>query len=145
MSLLYKRVTLVVADIERSLKIYRDILGFSINSIQDSAEDSYSYPVFKIPKEASIRFATLDSPTQERTIGLTEVKGIELPKPEGPIMSASVIKVDHLHEVMDQVTALGLETTEEETDSNDHFTFIEQSFIDFDGHLVVLYEIQPGK
>jgi len=73
MSLLYKRVTLVVVDIERSLTIYQDILGFTINYIKDSAADSYSYPVFKIPKEAKIRFGVLDSPSQERTTGLTEI------------------------------------------------------------------------
>ncbi|MEM6801744.1 MAG: VOC family protein [Bacteroidota bacterium] len=141
MAPLYKRITLVVADIERSLGIYQDILGFSINSLTDSAEDSYSYPVFKIPKEAKIRFATLDSPSQERTLGLTEVKGIPLPHPTAPIMSASVIKVEHLSEVMKQIEGLGLEITEPETDSNDNFTFLEQAFIDFDGHLIVLYEI----
>jgi len=144
MSLLYKRVTLVVADIERSLTIYRDILGFTINSIKASEEDSYSYPVFKIPKEAKISFATLDSPTQERTLGLTEVKGVELPKPKGIIMNASVIKVPDLSLVIKKIQALGLETTEPETDSNDHFTFLEQAFIDFDGHLIVLYEIQEN-
>jgi len=145
MSLLYKRITLVVADIERSLTIYRDILGFSVNSIKDSDNDSYSYPVFKIPKEAKIRFATLDSPTQERTIGLTEIKGIELPKPTGgPIMTASVIKVGDLKDVIEKIKGLGLETTEPETDGNDNFTFLEQAFIDFDGHLIVLYEILPN-
>jgi len=144
MSLLYKRVTLVVADIERSLTIYRDILGFTINSVKASEEDSYSYPVFKIPKEAKISFATLDSPTQERTLGLTEVRGVELPKPKGIIMNASVIKVPDLSLVIKKVQALGLETTEPETDSNDHFTFLEQAFIDFDGHLIVLYEIQEN-
>jgi len=144
MSLFYKRVTLVVADIERSLSIYRDILGFTINSMKASEEDSYSYPVFKIPKEAKISFATLDSPTQERTMGLTEVKGVELPKPTGIIMNASVIKVHDLSDVIKKIQDLGLETTEPETDSNDHFTFLEQAFIDFDGHLIVLYEIQEN-
>ncbi len=141
MSLLYKRITLVVADIERSLQVYRDILGFQINSLTDSDDDSYSYPVFKIPKEARIRFATLDSPSQERTLGLTEVKGCPLPSPQAPIMSASVIKVEKLSKVIEEIQALGLETTEPETDGNDQFTFLEQAFIDFDGHLIVLYEI----
>ena len=144
MSTLYKRVTLVVADIERSLSIYRDILGFTINSISESDADSYSYPVFKIPKEAKISFATLDSPSQERTLALTEVKGVELPNPNGVIMYASVIKVDDLKESILKIQALGLETTEATTDSNDQFTFLEQAFIDFDGHLIVLYEIQEG-
>jgi len=145
MSLLYKRITLIVADIERSLTIYRDILGFTINYIKDSAEDSYSYPVFKIPKEAKIRFATLDSPSQERTLALTEVKGCKLPEPSTPIMSASVIKVENLAGIIEEIRALGLETTESETDSNEYFTFLEQAFIDFDGHLIVLYEMVASK
>jgi catechol 2,3-dioxygenase-like lactoylglutathione lyase family enzyme len=141
MSLLYKRITLCVADLERSLKIYRDILGFTINYIQPSEKDSFSYPVFNIPKEAKLNFATLDSPTQERTFALTEIKGVVLPKQEGIKMSASVIKVDDLKEVVSKVKALGLETTNIKTDSSDQYTFIEQAFVDFDGHLIVLYEL----
>jgi len=131
MSLFYKRITLVVADIERSLTVYRDILGFTLNSLKPSDEDSYSYPVFRIPREAQISFATLDGPEQVRTIGLS--KGIR--------MTASVIKVNDLVGVIAQIKELGLETTEPETDRNDEITFLEQAFIDFDGHLIVLYEI----
>lgn len=144
MSLFYKRVTLVVADIERSLTIYRDILGFTLNSLKASEEDSYSYPVFRIPREAKISFATLDGPEQNRTIGLTEIKGVALPKPDGIRMTASVIKVQDLTGVIAKIQELGLETTEPETDSNETFTFLEQAFVDFDGHLIVLYEIQES-
>ncbi len=138
----YKRVTLVVADIDRSLEIYQDILGFTINSRKASDDDSYSYPVFNIPTEAQISFATLDSPDQNRTIGLTEVKGVELPQHNGIHMTASVIKVSDLDDVMAKIKALGLSFTEPEMDGNDHFTFKEQAFVDFDGHLIVIYEIQ---
>lgn len=144
MSLFYKRVTLVVADIERSLSVYRDILGFTLNSLKASDDDSYSYPVFRIPREAKVSFATLDSPEQNRTIGLTEIKGVPLPKPDGIRMTASVIKVNDLPGVIERIKQLGLETTEPETDSNDIFTFLEQAFIDFDGHLIVLYEIMKN-
>ena len=138
----YKRVTLVVADIDKSLEIYQDILGFTINSRKPSDDDSYSYTVFNIPQEAKISFATLDSPEQNRTIGLTEVKGVELPKHNGIHMAASVIKVSDLDGIMSKIKALGLSFTEPEMDGNDHFTFKEQAFVDFDGHLIVLYEIQ---
>jgi len=106
MSTFYKRITLVVADIERSLKIYRDILGFTLNSLE-----------------------------------LTEVKGCDLPERNGIHMTASVIKVADLKVAISQIETLGLETTEPTTDSNDNFSFSEQAFVDFDGHLVVLYEI----
>ncbi len=137
----YKRITLVVADIDKSLEVYRDILGFTLNYRKPSDDDSYSYPVFRIPREAKISFATLDGPEQNRTIGLTEVKGVPLPPSKGIRMTASVIKVSDLTGVISKIKALGLETTEPETDGNDEFTFNEQAFIDHDGHLIVLYEI----
>ncbi|WP_350284568.1 VOC family protein [uncultured Croceitalea sp.] len=141
MALFYKRITLCVADLERSLKIYRDILGFSINYMQPSEKDSFSYPVFNIPNEANLNFATLDSPSQERTFALTEIKGVPLPKPEGIHMSASVIKVDDLHAIISKIKALGLKTTDVKTDENEYASFIEQAFVDFDGHLIVLYQM----
>ena len=142
----YKRITLVIADIERSLTIYRDILGFRVHHINDSEEDSYSYPVFQIPAEAKIRFCTLDSPDQERTLGFTEVKGIELPKERHPHMTASVIRVKGIEGVMDKIAALELYTTALKIDSNTNgLTFKEQAFVDFDGHLIVLYEMISDK
>jgi catechol 2,3-dioxygenase-like lactoylglutathione lyase family enzyme len=48
----FKRINLCVADLNRSLAIYRDILGFTIDYQKDSKEDSYSYPVFTFPRSA---------------------------------------------------------------------------------------------
>ncbi|MDB4293037.1 VOC family protein [Maribacter sp.] len=141
MSLEYKRNTLVVADYERSLRIYRDILGFSVNYIKRSASDSYSYPVFNIPPEGEATFIALDSPSQERTFALTEVKGISLPKQTGPRMSVSVIKIKDLKRAILKIEALGLETLDLITDRTDDLTYIEQAFIDFDGHLILLYQL----
>jgi catechol 2,3-dioxygenase-like lactoylglutathione lyase family enzyme len=139
----FKRVTLVVADMERSLEIYRDILGFDLDGISESSEDSYSYPVFKVDPEASIRFATLSAGTQQvRTLALVEVTGMDLPEPSKPIMTASVIRVHDLDAVIDRLKGLELEVMEQETAEREgEFRFKEQAFIDFDGHLIVLYEI----
>ena len=139
-----KRNTILVADIERSLTIYRDILGFTIDKITVSEDDSYSYPVFRLPPEAKMRFCTLNSVEEVRALALTEVKGIELPKyTSGPILNGNVIRVEDLNGVMEKIKALGLEHTELETDHDEerNFTFNEQSFVDFDGHLVVIYEV----
>ncbi len=71
---------------EKSLQIYRDILGFTLDGIMDSTEASYSYPVFKIDPEAKVRFATLSAgPEQVRTMALTEITGMNLPKPGRPV------------------------------------------------------------
>lgn len=144
MPLEYKRNTLVVADYKKSLKIYCDILGFSVNYVNVSAANSYSYPVFDIPPEAIATFVALDSPTQERTFALTEIKGIDLPKQTGPRMSVSVIKVEDLKTTIRKIEALGLETLKTHNDTTDGQSYNEQAFVDFDGHLILLYQIVAG-
>jgi catechol 2,3-dioxygenase-like lactoylglutathione lyase family enzyme len=94
-----KRVNLLVRDIERSLAIYRDILGFRIFQCSDSSPQSYSYPVFRIPAAAKLHFCTLDSTTEVRALALTQVTGVELP-PHPPLhLSAPVIRVERFDEV----------------------------------------------
>lgn len=139
----YKRVNLVVADMERALTIYRDILGYSVDGISTSSPQSYSYPVFKIPPEATIRFATLSAgPDQIRAMALTEVTGVDLPRPAAaPHMTASVIRVGDIEAAFRKIVALGLETVAPRFIEGDEFSFWERSFVDYDGHLVVLYEI----
>ena len=145
----FKRVTLVVADMERSLKIYRDILGFQAGAEMESSATSYSYPVFRIDPVAKVRFATLSAGTEQiRTMAMTEIKGIELPKPGRPLTTATVIRVNDIDGTMKRIEALGLETVEPTiAERPGEFRFKEQAFIDFDGHLIVLYqilEIEPG-
>ncbi len=140
----FKRVTLVVADLDRSLRIYRDILGFDLDGISASGPDSYSYPVFRIDKSAKIRFATLSAgDLQVRTLGLTEVKGMALPSPAQtrPLMAASVIRSRDIARDFEKLEALGLETTEPKFVDGREFDFWERAFVDFDGHLVVLYQV----
>jgi catechol 2,3-dioxygenase-like lactoylglutathione lyase family enzyme len=143
----FKRVTFVVADMERSLTIYRDILGFDLDGISDSSAESYSYPVFRIDPEATIRFATLSAGTEQiRTMALTEIKGMELPKPGRPHMTATVIRVDDLDAVFAKLEALELETVPGTVAGvPGEFQFKERAFVDFDGHLVVLYQILPNE
>lgn len=137
----FKRSTLLVSDLEKSLSLYRDVLNFKVHKINDSEADSYSYPVFKIPKGAKIKFCTLDSDDQVRALALTEVKGVKLPNPTEPIMSCCVIKVDNLEETLKKIKTLQLEHTKIEMDkSSDGYQFKESSFIDFDGHLIVIYD-----
>ncbi len=138
--LLLKRSSLLISDLDQSLKVYRDILGFSASPIMDTESDSYSYEVFKIPKEAKMRLVNLDSDSQQRVLSLKEVKGIALPKPSVPYRSAILIKVADLEEVMLKIEALSLETSELKVVEGKRLKYKEQSFIDYDGHLVALYQ-----
>ncbi len=140
-----KRQTLLVADLERSLEIYRDILGFTVARITESSPDSYSYPVFNVPAAATLRFATLDSDTEGRQFALTEVRGATLPRPDPDAIRTStpVIQVRDFDAVLAALRDAGLEIVEPTTArSADGRLFKEMAFIDLDGHLVVLYEFE---
>lgn len=144
---LFKRNTLLVADLERSLKVYKDILGYSFSGeISELDSDSYAYGMFKIPKEGKIRFIALNSPSQQRTLALTEVTGVEVSKSNNSMASSCmVMRVDDFEAVMQKIKALELETTELQVIESEKSIVKEQAFYDFDGHLVDLYYIENKK
>jgi len=137
-----KRVNLLVRDLDRSLAIYRDILGFRVFAISESGPQSYSYPVFKLPPQAKLRFCTLDSSTEVRAFALTEVTGVELPAPPAVHVSAPVIRIERFDEVRAKLEAAGLAVVEPRSSKTaEGQTFREMAFTDPDGHLVVLYQL----
>jgi catechol 2,3-dioxygenase-like lactoylglutathione lyase family enzyme len=137
-----KRVNLLVRDLDRSLAIYRDILGFRVFGISESGPQSYSYPVFRLPPQAKLRFCTLDSSTEVRGFALTEVTGVELPAPPAVHLSAPVIRIERFDEVRARLEAAGLVVVEPRSSKTaEGQTFREMAFTDPDGHLVVLYQL----
>jgi catechol 2,3-dioxygenase-like lactoylglutathione lyase family enzyme len=138
-----KRVNLLVRDLDRSLAVYRDILGFRNAQVSESSPQSYSYPVFRLPPEARLRFCTLDSATEVRALALTEVRGIELPPAGAIALSTPVIRVDRFDEVHARLKAAGLAVVEPRTSRTvEGRDFRELAFTDPDGHLVVLYQLE---
>ncbi len=135
-----KRPCLLVADLARSLQLYQDILGFRLDYVGEASAQSYLYTVFRLPPEAQLRFAALSSDAEERALALTEVKGIDLPQPG--LQGATVIRVAAVPPLLDAIAALGLKIL-----PPSHFTappnlqFTEQGIQDFDGHLLVLYDV----
>jgi len=137
-----KRVNLLVRDMQRSLAIYRDILGFRVFHCADSSPQSFSYPVFRIPAQAKLHFCTLDSSTEVRALALTEVRGVELPAQPPLHLSAPVIRVQRFEEVLAKLKAAGLDVVEpRRSRTAEGHEFTELAFTDPDGHLVVLYQL----
>ena len=140
-----KRPNLVVSDLSRSLTIYRDILDLTASDISEYSSQSYSYPVFNIPEDAPIRGVTLHEPGEQRVLALTELATLDLPPPANtPHMSAVVIGVTDLEGKFERLAELGLTMTEPKIAGGADFDFVEQAFVDFDGHLIVLYEVLHG-
>jgi catechol 2,3-dioxygenase-like lactoylglutathione lyase family enzyme len=143
-----KRPALVVDNLERSLSIYRDILGFKVQFIKASAADSYSYNVFNIPTHIAMRFATLTADGPDLSIfGLIEAPGARTPpSPETVRPSAVVIHLDDLDAAVsalkqrDDVTIL----PEYALTTQDGRKGCEVAMIDPDGHAILLYHIEES-
>ncbi|MGI9330941.1 MAG: VOC family protein [Gammaproteobacteria bacterium] len=138
-----QRPNLVVADMDRALELYRDILGFRLDFMKESTPDGYDYTVFQIPSDARVRFAVLSAnDEQPRSLALTEVVGAELASVPLPRRNALVLNVKAFDEVVTAVRREGLLLHPEELlKTQDGRTGREIGFVDHDGHLVVIYTI----
>jgi catechol 2,3-dioxygenase-like lactoylglutathione lyase family enzyme len=138
----FQRGNHVVADLDRALTFYCDILGMSLEFRKASEPDSYSYPVFGIPREALLQFAVLNTPTQPRVMALTEVRGVSLPPQALPRRSAIVLNIPDIDRVVAASRKAGLEVfPEERLVTNDGRIGREVGIVDHDGNLVLIYHI----
>lgn len=139
------RHSILVSDLERSLTLYRDILGLTVSRVSETRADSYSYVFFNIEPGAMRRFAYLSGEEgRDNVLGIGEVPGIELGLPDRPRAVAWVQTVADVEEVMEKVQALGLELIppQEFVSREAGRTGIETGVIDFDGHLVMFYGLK---
>lgn len=138
---LTKRTAIVVASFDKSLKLYRDVLGFQLNGISVDKAGSYGYEVFEIPASVQTRFATFNSgPSQVRSLALVEYPGVTFPK--GPRPAVLVLNANgRLDEILAGIKALGLPILPEHPlPSPTQGVGQEVGFTDFDGHRLVLYQ-----
>ena len=137
----FQRANFVVADIDRSLALYRDVLGFELAFIKDSPDDSYSYPVFEIEPDRKLRFAVLSTADQPRVMALTEVPGDLEPVPM-PRRAAIVLDVADVDAVVAGAKGAGCHVYDEgELLTHDGRRGREVGIADYDGNLIVIYNI----
>ena len=138
-----KRINLIVSDLDRSLEIYRDVIGMEVFEIKNSKKGSYAYEVFNLPEDAEMRYASMNIGSKTRGFSLTEIKNAELPSLDGIKMTTAVIQVEGLREIYNKIVKMNLYSTSIDQDlTPEGVTFAEFSFTDYDGHLVVLYELK---
>lgn len=137
----FQRATYLVQDLDKALEFYRDILGFEVEYTMGPNPDSYSYPVFEIPRDRDLRFATLNTASQPRVMALAEVSG-QLPELPLPRRSAIVVEIEDIDGVVSASRAAGLKVYEEEhLVTPDGREGREIGIVDADGNLVVIYWI----
>ena len=139
----FQRATLVVADLERALRLYRDILGFTVEYILGGDAVAYSRQVFDLPAGAVVRLCTLNAPGQPRTLALVEASGVALPPSVGVRRSAAVLRVADFDSVLAGAAALPDVQVIAEHPLRTHDGRIgrEAGIVDADGNLVVIYSI----
>ncbi|MGB3236742.1 MAG: VOC family protein [Geitlerinemataceae cyanobacterium] len=140
-----KRPCLAVADLDRSLSLYQKILGFRLDYISEASPTSYLYAVFGFPKNARLKFATLSTEYEPRSLALTEVKGLDPQPLTLPHRAATVIRVRDLELTIQKIRELGLEAIDPSYfTAPPNLQFTEQAFCDWDGHLMVLYDVKDN-
>lgn len=145
MALQVKRPTIIVSDLERAVKLYCDILGFTICFIKQSRVDTPAYEYFDVDKSKNTisQFATLNIGEQIRALGIIEVKG-ELIQRTGVRKSSVVIQVadcDVLYDVL-QTSGYKVFAPEPPMETPEGQMYTEMSLVDADDNLVVLYHIR---
>ena len=137
-----KRPNYVVADLDRALALYRDIIGFELTFTKDSDSSSYSYPTFGFDPDAKLRFAVLSTPDQPNVFALTELKGQDLAPITAPRNHAIVVNVEDFDGVQGKIQAAGYHMFEEaKLLTQAGTTGREQGFLDADGHMVLIYKM----
>lgn len=136
------RHSILVSDLERSLTLYRDVLGLTVGRVSQTPADSYSYRFFNIKPGAMKRFAYLDGEAgRVNVLGIGEVPGIKPGLPDSPRAVAYVQTVHDVEGVKQTVEEMGLRTIEpvrfESREAGR--PGIEFGIIDFDGHLILVY------
>lgn len=145
MTLRFQRANFVVADLGRALGFYRDVLGFAVTFTLGHNPESYSFPVFDIPTQATLGFCVLSTATQERVMALTEIGGVPLAPVPHPRRGAIVLEIDDPDAVMAGARALGLTVHDEAVlVTKDGRRGREIGIVDFDDNLVVIYKILEG-
>ncbi len=138
----FQRAALLVNDLDRAFRVYRDLLGFELEFIGDDEADSFAYEIFAISENIKTRFATLSSQSQQRTLALIEAPGHAAAQSER--RTAIVVQVDSVAATLEAAAAMGLAVCKARTelDPAKGPPRTESGFYDHDGHTVVIYNLE---
>ena len=134
-----RRWSAVVSDLDETIHLYTEILGFELGDVTTDPKTSYVYEVFNISRDITTRHATFHAGAKKRVLSVVEVPGVKLPMPpQSPRMSVTLLNANgRFDEIVTRLIDEGYETMEPHALGA---TGIEIGFIDRDGHLYALYE-----
>ena len=138
------RSNFVVADLDRSLQLYRDILGLKLDVMTPVKSDSFMFDVFHIDRAATMRIAFLSCPDHRfGAVGLTEVKGVKLPPVPTSFPSVLIVEVKgRIESVYDKVKAAKLDAGKLYELTNPSRR--EFPFTDYDGNRIIIMQLHTA-
>lgn len=138
-----KRVPIVVSDMERSLKVYRDILKLTVESDNLMTPNAHDERVFNVPPGGLSRSVKFNlGPDQVRAIGLFEIKSYRGRSAEEIHDHGVVFRTTRIDDIYAQVKAGGYRVVDfVDLKTNAGEMGRELTFLDPDGHLVLVYQI----
>lgn len=142
----FKRAVFIVSDLDRSVALWRDVLKFEPNPVNDlTGRESYVFELMNVPVDSVARTVSFDAGDQQtRTMLLLEVPDTE-PLPADDVHRSTVVvnANGRFDEIIASIEALELELKQPNTFvTADGDAAIEQGFVDWDGNLVLIYEIR---
>ena len=134
-----RRWSAIVADLDETIYLYTDILGFELGDVTTDPKTSYVYEVFNISRDITTRHATFHAGDNKRVLSVVEVPGVNLPKPpQHPRMSVTLLNAKgRFDEIYTRLVDEGYSTLKPHALGS---RGIEVGFIDKDGHLYAMYE-----
>ena len=132
---------LLVRDLDRSLVLYRDILGFELADERAMNASAFIGQVFNVDPSRITRTAKLTGgANQPRIIALYEVTGLPPVDASGPLQAGHALQFDRHDEAYPALTngeyrVLATKPWTEDGRGG------EIAFVDHDGHLIIVYEI----
>ena len=135
-----RRWSPLVSDLDETIRLYRDILGFELGSVGPDPQSSFVYDVYNIDRSTITRHALFHAGDKKRVLSVVEVPGMKpVRSAETPRRSALLINANgRFDQIKADLEAAGYETIAPQRLAT---SGIEMGFIDKDGNLYALYEI----
>lgn len=141
-----KRSTLLVHDLQRSVRFYRDVVGLELYDVEEEYNtdpDSYGYPLFNIPMGARKRMALFNTSDEVRGFAIEEVLDFEWEVQQKPRAATVLFETDDIAGLEQRLRAGGFTVFEPAKGSAYDKHFVELGFLDPDGHLLSAYQYFP--
>ena len=134
----FRRWSPIVSNLDETIHLYVDILGFELGSVTVDPKTSYVYEVFGIDTKIDTRHATFDAGDKKRVLSVVEVPGAKVQTSQLPRMSVVLFNAKgRFDEIVRRLTIEGYKVLKPHKLGDKG---IEIGFMDNDGHLYAIYE-----